>query len=98
MVLLSANDGMLHGFDASHYGEPSGGTELFAFVPDNSIENMHELTTPGYSHRFFVDGSPRAVRHLDRLCLANHRCRYGRRRRQQRLCAGHHRPVLDELQ
>ena len=60
LVLLSANDGMLHGFDATITGT-GGGTELFAFVPDNSIENMHELTTPGYSHRFFVDGSPRAA-------------------------------------
>jgi len=57
MVLLSANDGMLHGFNADL--NASGGKELFAFVPDHAIENMYELTEPGYSHRFFVDGSPR---------------------------------------
>lgn len=57
MVVLSANDGMLHGFDASLGA--SGGEELFAFVPDSAIENMWELTEPGYAHRFFVDGSPR---------------------------------------
>jgi len=57
MVILSANDGMLHGFDASLGA--TGGEELFAFVPDAAIANMYELTVPGYSHRFFVDGSPR---------------------------------------
>ena len=57
MVVLSANDGMLHGFDASLGG--SGGNELFAFVPDAAIANMYELTVPEYSHRYFVDGSAR---------------------------------------
>jgi type IV pilus assembly protein PilY1 len=57
MVVLSANDGMLHGFDAS-LGS-SGGDELFAYVPDEAIANLYELTVPEYSHRFFVDGSPR---------------------------------------
>ena len=59
VVVLSANDGMLHGFDASLGG--SGGEELFAFVPNAAIENLHELTLPEYSHRFYVDGSPRAA-------------------------------------
>jgi type IV pilus assembly protein PilY1 len=57
MVVLSANDGMMHGIDATLGG--SGGDELFAFVPDAAIEDLFELTVPGYSHRFFVDGSPR---------------------------------------
>ena len=57
MVVVSANDGMLHGFDASLGG--SGGDELFAFVPDAAIANMYELTVPEYTHRFYVDGSPR---------------------------------------
>lgn len=59
MVILSANDGMMHGFDASLGA--SGGDELFAFVPHAAIEDMYELTLPEYSHRFFVDGSPRAA-------------------------------------
>ena len=59
LVILSANDGMLHGFDASLGA--SGGDELFAFVPNAAIENLYELTMPVYSHRFFVDGSPRAA-------------------------------------
>ena len=57
MVVLSANDGMMHGFNASL--DASGGDELFAFVPDAAIENLYELTDPSYGHRFFVDGSPR---------------------------------------
>lgn len=57
MVVVAANDGMLHGFDASLTS--SGGDELFAFVPDAAFENLYELTLPEYEHRFFVDGSPR---------------------------------------
>lgn len=57
MVVVAANDGMLHGFDATIGG--SGGTELFAYVPHAAIENLYELTLPDYAHRFYVDGSPR---------------------------------------
>src|SRR5690606_29369827 len=57
MVVVAANDGMLHGFDASLGG--SGGTELFAFVPNGALEHLYELTLPEYQHRFYVDGSPR---------------------------------------
>jgi type IV pilus assembly protein PilY1 len=57
MVVVAANDGMLHGFNASLDG--SGGEELFAFVPNAAFENLYELTLPEYAHRFFVDGSPR---------------------------------------
>ena len=57
MVIVAGNDGMLHGFDATP--DSSGGGELFAYVPDAVFENLYELTLPEYSHRFFVDGSPR---------------------------------------
>lgn len=59
MVIVAANDGMLHGFNASL--DSNGGKELFAFVPDAAIENLYELTLPEYSHRFYVDGSPRVA-------------------------------------
>jgi type IV pilus assembly protein PilY1 len=59
MVLVAANDGMLHGFNASL--DSSGGEELFAFVPNAAYENLYELTLPEYAHRFFVDGSPRVA-------------------------------------
>jgi type IV pilus assembly protein PilY1 len=55
MIVVGANDGMLHGFDAS----PTGGNELFAFVPNEAFDNLYELTLPEYEHRYFVDGSPR---------------------------------------
>ncbi|MDJ0907064.1 MAG: PilC/PilY family type IV pilus protein, partial [Woeseiaceae bacterium] len=58
LVILSANDGMMHGFNASLGA--NGGDELFAFVPNAAYEHLYELTLPEYSHRFYVDGSPRA--------------------------------------
>ncbi len=54
MIYVGANDGMLHGFDAKW------GTELFAYVPGKVYDNLASLTDPGYSHRYFVDGSPTA--------------------------------------
>lgn len=58
MVIVGANDGMLHGFDASVTGT-GGGDELFAFVPNGVFHNLLELTEPSYSHRYYVDGTPR---------------------------------------
>jgi type IV pilus assembly protein PilY1 len=52
MVYVGANDGMLHGFDAT------SGAERLAFVPGPVFRNLAELTKPGYAHRFFVDGTP----------------------------------------
>jgi type IV pilus assembly protein PilY1 len=49
-VYLGANDGMLHAFDATT------GVELFAYVPDALIAQLHHLTNPAYSHRAYVDG------------------------------------------
>ena len=57
MVVVGANDGMLHGFNATIGA--GGGDELFAFVPNAAYEHLYELTLPEYSHRFFVDSSPR---------------------------------------
>jgi type IV pilus assembly protein PilY1 len=58
LVILGSNDGMLHGFDASIGG--SGGSEVFAFVPDSAYPNLYQLTLPQYTHKFYVDGSARA--------------------------------------
>ncbi len=57
LVVVGANDGMLHGFDASL--DSSGGRELFAYVPHGALENLYELTLPNYAHRYYTDGSPR---------------------------------------
>lgn len=55
MVYLGANDGMLHGFSASD------GTETLGYIPGNlynsgdSINGLHYLSDPDYTHRFYVD-------------------------------------------
>lgn len=49
-VYLGTNDGMLHAFDAIT------GIELFAYVPDALITQLHHLTKPAYAHRAYVDG------------------------------------------
>lgn len=61
MVLVGANDGMLHGFDArvGSTDATNGGNELFAYVPNSVFNNLINLTDPAYSHRYYVDGTPR---------------------------------------
>ncbi|MGG2395979.1 pilus assembly protein [Pseudomonas sp. SH1-B] len=61
MVIVGANDGMLHGFDArvGNSSETNGGDELFAYVPNSVFRNLINLTDPAYSHRYYVDGTPR---------------------------------------
>ncbi|TGN38445.1 pilus assembly protein [Marinobacter confluentis] len=59
LVVVGANDGMLHGFNASS-GE-DGGKELFAYIPSEIIPNLAELTEQDYAHRYYVDGSPRVA-------------------------------------
>lgn len=49
-VYVGANDGMLHGFDAT------SGQELFAYIPAAVIPNLQSLTQPNYTHKYFVDG------------------------------------------
>lgn len=63
VVYAGANDGMLHGFNAC---SPVGtgctaanqGTELLAYVPSSVYSNLRSLSLPGYTHKYFVDGSP----------------------------------------
>jgi type IV pilus assembly protein PilY1 len=52
MVYVGANDGMLHGFDAST------GLEVFGYVPHNVIPNLPALADLAYAHRFYVDQTP----------------------------------------
>ena len=52
MVYVGANDGMLHGFDAT------SGQEMIAYVPLEVFANLSELTDQGYNHRYYVNGSP----------------------------------------
>jgi len=51
MVYVGANDGMLHGFNAST------GVEVFAYMPEAVVNaTLATLANPEYSHRYFVDG------------------------------------------
>lgn len=54
-IFAGANDGMLHAFDAAY------GTERFAYVPNLVFSNLAALSTPGYSHLFYVDSTPSAA-------------------------------------
>ena len=50
MLYVGANDGMLHGFDAGN------GQEKFAYIPNAVFPNLSALTSPTYSHQYYVDG------------------------------------------
>lgn len=52
MVYVGANDGMLHGFDATT------GDEVFAYVPNAVTGNLNQLTSTTYNHRAYVDATP----------------------------------------
>lgn len=54
MIYAGANDGFLHGFNAKT------GNELFGYMPAAVLPQANQLTFPGYTHRYFVDGPPRA--------------------------------------
>ena len=56
MVYIGANDGMLHGLDATT------GAELFAYVPNLVYDHLSELADQSYSHKFYVDGTPTAAK------------------------------------
>ncbi|MGH8604618.1 MAG: pilus assembly protein, partial [Gammaproteobacteria bacterium] len=64
MLYFGANDGMLHGIDAGSYSSGTfntgTGAEKLAYVPDAVIPNLKNLTSPSYTHQYFVDGSPKA--------------------------------------
>lgn len=55
VVVVGANDGMVHVFDATK------GVELYAYVPSMVIPGLDQLSVPGYVHRYYVDGSPVAL-------------------------------------
>jgi type IV pilus assembly protein PilY1 len=64
MVYVGGNDGMLHAFYSDDTDSNSDGLadgpvrETFAFIPSAVFKNLHLLTAPEYSHRFYVDGTP----------------------------------------
>lgn len=54
IIYAGANDGMLHGFNAST------GLEMFAYVPDKVYNNLSRLAHTPYTHKYFVDGGTMA--------------------------------------
>ncbi len=52
MIYVGANDGMLHGFDAS------SGDEVMAFVPSPVYSRLSGLTAQGFQHKYLADASP----------------------------------------
>ncbi len=63
LVVVGANDGMLHAFDArvDDANLATGGREVFAYVPASIYGQLHDLTRPDYVHRYYVDGTPRVA-------------------------------------
>lgn len=55
LVFAGANDGMLHAFDADN------GVEKFAYVPNAVYDNLNQLSSTAYTHKYYVDGSPTIV-------------------------------------
>ncbi len=51
VIYAGANDGMLHAFNAET------GVELFSYVPNAVYPKLSSLTSPNYTHRYFVDGN-----------------------------------------
>ncbi len=52
MLYVGANDGALHGFAASN------GDEQLAYIPNAVFGALAQLTSPHYSHRYYVDQTP----------------------------------------
>ena len=67
LLFVGANDGMLHGFDAGTYDNSTNGfstgtgTEVVAYIPNAVFPSLSSLGDPSYSHKYFVDGSPRVA-------------------------------------
>ncbi|RUR11801.1 fimbrial assembly protein [Legionella septentrionalis] len=55
ILYVGANDGTLHAFDATT------GSEVFAYVPSKVFSKLSSLTSPDYTHQYFVDGSPTVI-------------------------------------
>ena len=62
-LYVGANDGMLHAFDATD------GSEIFAYVPNAVFPRLANLTSQGYTHRYYVDGSASIAQADDRSIL-----------------------------
>ena len=58
VLLTGSNDGMLHAFKETNGVTPSeDGKELWAFIPNNLLVNLKDLTTTATDHEYYVDSS-----------------------------------------
>ena len=61
MIYVGANDGMLHGFNAkrteTNPAKPAPGQEIFAYIPNALFPELSKLTSPTYTHQYYVDGA-----------------------------------------
>jgi type IV pilus assembly protein PilY1 len=57
VLLVGANDGMLHAFDAG-INSTNGGDELWAYIPSKSLNGISEFANPAYKHTSYVDAAP----------------------------------------
>jgi type IV pilus assembly protein PilY1 len=55
MAFVGANDGMLHAFDINT------GEEKWAFIPNNLLPKLKDLTLMDYCHEYFVDLAPKVT-------------------------------------
>ena len=51
VIYVGGNDGMVHGINAI------SGSEEMAYVPGFLLPELNELTSPNYTHRYYVDGN-----------------------------------------
>lgn len=62
IIFQGANDGMLHVVDGrTDASAATRGQELWAYVPGLVRDNLAELASPTYAHRYYVDGTPAAA-------------------------------------
>ncbi|MCF6318556.1 MAG: hypothetical protein L3J83_04625 [Proteobacteria bacterium] len=57
VLLVGANDGMLHAFDAG-INTANGGHELWAYIPSKALDGISEFANPAYQHTSYVDSTP----------------------------------------
>ena len=64
VVYFGSNDGMLHGVDAGTYNESlpakftnGNGREVLGYVPSPLFTHLPKLTSPNYTHRYYVDAA-----------------------------------------
>jgi len=55
VLIVGANDGMLHAFNSAT------GVEAWAFVPNSLLTNLKTMMPPNTNHTYYVDSSPKVA-------------------------------------